>query len=74
MTGAAAAPFPSLLRLLVSVCVSVFDVPDQLLGCQQVQVLGLLSPVRAMALLFGQFELLRLQGDEDEEEEKALDE
>lgn len=33
----------------VSVSVSVFDVPDQLLGCQQVQVLGLLSPVRAMA-------------------------
>lgn len=42
----------------VSVLVSVFDVPDQLLGCQQVQVLGLLSPVRALAP--GQFELLRL--------------
>lgn len=50
MTGAAAGEH--LLHIRVSslfpglgpVSVSVFDVPDRLLGCQQVQVLGLLSP------------------------------
>lgn len=37
-------PAWTLIPGLGPVSVSVFDVPDQLLGCQQVQVLGLLSP------------------------------